>query len=358
MDSKILNLIDSERDNTAVLLDDTSDKMCTVDYFSCLAESIDAFEDRAWNKKEGYKTPNFNSLTTGLEGWDSGLYIFAGLANHGKTAAMINILEDMVMHEENKLFGVYYSLDDSKNKVIPRIVAMRESLPISLITKPGRYQKMIQENHPDAVHIAQQLDKRTEGINRLKSESNKMIVLDSQDIKSDKDLRQSISQIYNYVKSLDEEMNIVVAVDGLKDINFTDMKLTENEKVDAASKFLKDISVELDIVVMSTMHLRKLNGNRRPTTEDLKDSNRLEYESDVIFLVYNDVSRNKEAAKVYSRSGLEDGPKQPILELDWAKNKISSYKGRTFCYFSPEYSKAVECDEDDSKRFNALVYQI
>jgi replicative DNA helicase len=156
---------------------------------------------------------------------------------------------------------------------------------------------------------------------------------------------------------MDEEANIVVAVDGLKDINFVDMKLTENEKVDQASRFLKDISVELDIIVMSTMHLRKLNGNRRPTTEDLKDSNRLEYEADVIFLVYNDVSRNKDAAKIYSRTG-EDGPKQPILELDWAKNKISSYKGRTFCYFSPEYSKSIECDEDDARRFNALVYQI
>ena len=98
-----------------------------------------------------------------------------------------------------------------------------------------------------------------------------MMVLDSQDIKSDKDLRQSIYQIYNYVKSLDEEINIVVAVDGLKDINFTDMALSENEKVDMASRFLKDISVELDIVVMSTMHLRKLNGNRRPDTQDLKD---------------------------------------------------------------------------------------
>jgi replicative DNA helicase len=157
---------------------------------------------------------------------------------------------------------------------------------------------------------------------------------------------------------MDEEANIVVAVDGLKDINFTDLKLTENEKVDTASRFLKDISVELDIIVMSTMHLRKLNGNRRPTTEDLKDSNRLEYEADVIFLVYNDVSRNKEAAKIYSRTGDENAPKQPILELDWAKNKISSYKGRTFCYFSPEYSKSIECDEDDARRFNALVYQL
>lgn len=356
MDTKILNLINGEREEVE-LLSEMDNRVCAIDYFNCLADCIDEFDDKAWNKKEGYKTPKFPSLTEGLEGWDSGLYIFAGLANHGKTAAMINILEDMVTCEENKLFGVYYSLDDNKNKVIPRIVAMRESLPISLIAKPGRYQKMVDEHHPDAVHIAQLLDKRREGIENLKAQSNKMMVLDSQDIKSDKDLRQSIYQIYNYIKSMDEEANIVVAVDGLKDINFTEMNLSENEKVDQASRFLKDISVELDIIVMSTMHLRKLNGNRRPTTEDLKDSNRLEYESDVIFLVYNDVSRNKDAAKIYSRVN-DDSPKQPILELDWAKNKISSYKGRTFCYFSPEYSKSIECVEDDARRFNALVYQI
>ena len=358
MDTRIMNLIDGERDTDVELLSDTDDKVCAVNYFEYLANSIDEFDDRAWNKKEGYKTPNFPSLTTGLEGWDSGLYIFAGLANHGKTAIMVNILEDLVMNPDNKLFGIYYSLDDNKNKVIPRIIAMRESLPIGLISKPGRYQKMVDEQHPDAIHIAQLLDKRTEGIQKLKEQSNKMMVLDSQDIKSDKDLRNSIHQIYNYVKAMDEEANIVVAVDGLKDINFTEMNLTENEKVDTASRFLKDISVELDIIVMSTMHLRKLNGNRRPGTEDLRDSNRLEYEADVIYLVYNDVSRNKDAAKIYTRTGAEDSPKQPVLELDWAKNKMSSYKGRTFCYFAPEYSKAIECQEDDARRFNALVYQL
>lgn len=359
MDINILNLINAERQNIE-LCSEMDNRKCAVDYFNCLSESIDEFNDKAWNKREGYKTPNFPSLTEGLEGWDSGLYIFAGLANHGKTMMLLNLLEDLVMCEDNKLFGVYYSLDDNKNKVIPRIIAMRESLPISLIAKPGRYQRMIDENHPDAIHIAQQLDKRNEGIRKLKENSNKMIVLDSQDIKTSTDLRDSIHQIYNYVKTMDEEANIVVAVDGLKDINFDGIRLTENEKVDEASRFLKDISVELDIIVMSTMHLRKINGNRRPTTEDLKDSNRLEYEADVIFLTYNDVSRNKEAAKIYTRhaNDNENSPKQPIVELDWAKNKISSYKGRTFCYFAPEYSKAVECDEDDSKRFNALVYQL
>ena len=87
-------------------------------------------------------------------------------------------------------------------------------------------------------------------------------------------------------------------------------------------------------------------------------ANTLEFEANVIWLVYNDVSRNKDAAKIFTRTGAEDGPKQPVLELDWAKNKISSYKGRTFCYFAPEYSKTIECNEDDAKRFNALVYQL
>jgi replicative DNA helicase len=357
MDINILNLINAERNTDIELLEDMDNKISAVDYFNCLSDSLDEFDERAWNKREGYKTPNFPSLTDGLEGWDSGLYIFAGLANHGKTMIMTNIMEDLVMNPDNKLFGVFYSLDDNKNKVIPRIIAMRERLPISLIAKPGRYQKMVDEGHPDAINIAQQLDRRTEGIANLRANSNKMMILDSQEIKTDKDLYNSIHQIYNYVKAMDEEANIVVAVDGLKDINFVDMKLTENEKVDIASRFLKDISVELDIIVMSTMHLRKLNGNRRPTTEDLKDSNRLEYEADVIYLVYNEVSRNKDAAKVFSRTS-ETGPKQPILELDWAKNKISSYKGRTFCYFAPEYSKAVECEEEDAKRFNALVYSL
>ena len=357
MDINKLNLINAERNTDIELLEDMDNKISAVDYFNCLSDSLDEFDERAWNKREGYKTPNFPSLTDGLEGWDSGLYIFAGLANHGKTMIMTNIMEDLVMNPDKKLYGVFYSQDDNENKVIPRIIAMRERLPISLIAKPGRYQKMVDEGHPDAINIAQQLDRRAEGIANLRANSNKMMILDSQEIKTDKDLYNSIHQIYNYVKAMDEEANIVVAVDGLKDINFVDMKLTENEKVDIASSFLKDISVELDIIVMSTMHLRKLYGYRRPTTEDLKDSNRLEYEADVKYLVYNEVSRNKDAAKVFSRTS-ETGPKQPILELDWAKNKISSYKGRTFCYFAPEYSKAVECEEEDAKRFNALVYSL
>jgi hypothetical protein len=69
------------------------------------------------------------------------------------------------------------------------------------------------------------------------------------------------------------------------------------------------------------------------------------------------VSENKQSAKIYQNVGA-DGYKRPILEFDWAKNKKSSYKGRTFCYFNPDYSKAIECDEEATKRFNALIYEV
>ena len=50
MDTRIMNLIDGERDTDVELLSDTDDKVCAVDYFNVLANSIDEFDDRAWNK--------------------------------------------------------------------------------------------------------------------------------------------------------------------------------------------------------------------------------------------------------------------------------------------------------------------
>ena len=100
------------------------------DYYNNLANDIDKFDKLAWKTKSGYDTPHFSSFTKNLEGWTPGFYTFAGAANHGKTALLLNVLEDLCTTESNKLFGIFFSLDDSKNKVIPRVVAMRETIPI------------------------------------------------------------------------------------------------------------------------------------------------------------------------------------------------------------------------------------
>ena len=338
--------------------DEMAGKVEIQDYFSNMANDIDVFEDMAWKAKSGYDTPNFPSFTKGLEGWSPGFYTFAGSPNHGKTAVMLNIMEDLCMHAPNKLFGIYFSLDDSKNKVIPRIVAMRETIPIGVVAKPGRYQELINQGHEDTLQFNEWLVKRKAGLESLKSDSNKMAVFDSTEIKTYNQLYDTVKNIYMYVKAQDEEANIVIGIDSLKDIMLDDVKLEQSERIAEVARRVKDISIEFNCIVLSSMHLRKINGNRRPSTDDLREANTLEYELDVCFLVFNDVSKNKQGAKIFRYDDDQDTEKKPVLEVDWAKNKISSYKGVTFCNFSSEYSKCIEVSEPAAEQYALKLYTI
>lgn len=358
MDKNIAELIEKDKDETIELAGDMDGKITAQDFFALMAKDIEIFEEKAWYKGTGYYTPKFPLISKYLEGWESGLYLFAAESNVGKSAIMMNVMEDLCMNADNNLFGIYFSLDDDKNKIIPRIVAMRESIPIGAVSKPGRYKQMIEDGDENALTYQEWLDKRTEGLAKLKTDSNKMMTLDSMDIKDIDQMYEYIKQVINYVKAIDPQMNVCVAIDSIKDIRLSDRfpKMTTNEKSDEVARIVKEWAVELDIIIMSSMHLRKLNGNRRPTLDDLKDSNVLVYEASMIWLLHNDVSKNKQAAKIYHRES-EEGEKQPVIEFDWAKNKVSDYKGRTFAYFAPSFSKAVECGEDASKRFNGLLYE-
>lgn len=360
MREDIKNLLEAKKDETIQTVDELDGKVCATDYFSNMANDIDSFDKFAWENKSGFNSPSFPSFTKGFEGWSPGFYAFAGSANHGKTAIMLNVMEDLCMHAPNKLFGIYFSLDDSKNKVIPRLIAMREVVPINVISKPGRYQEMIDMGHENTLEFQEYLNKRKAGLDALKSDSNKLAVFDSQEIKCWDDLHETVKNIYYYVKAQDEEANIIVGIDSLKDIVLEGAfaKLSTNERVDEISKRVKDMSVAFNCIVFGSMHLRKLNGNRRPTLDDLKDSNTLEFELDCCFLVYNDVSKNKQSAKIFRYDDEQDTEKRPVIEIDWAKNKISSYKGVSFCNFSPEYSKCIEVSEAAAETYNNRLYTL
>lgn len=359
MKDEIKELIDKEKDLEIETIDELEGINVATDFFNNMKNDIDNFDEEAWANKAGYVSPNFPSFTEALEGWTAGLYVFAAQSNSGKTATMLNIQHDLCSYEENKLFGIYYSLDDTRNRVIPRIVAMREDIPINIVAKPARYQQMIEEGHPDSFNISAKLEKRREGLEKLKDDSNKLVIFESEEVELIDDIYEKTEQIYHYIKSIDPEMNIIIAIDSLKDIALNDAsKLSANERMDIISKKVKDLSKKFNCIVFVSMHLRKLNGTRRPTMDDLKDSNILEFESDVVFLLYNDVSKNKQSAKIFYKESETSPEKKPIIEVDWGKNKLSSYKGVTFCNFSPEYNKCIESSEDASQRYSAILYQV
>lgn len=340
----------------------SSEEVIMEDFFKTTLSDLDIFNERCWSKGDGYSMPGYPEMEKNLEGVESGLYLFAGESNSGKSALMMNIIKDMCSYRPNKLFGVYYSLDDSKHEIIPRIIAMEQQIPIASASKPKRFENMINDCDNDNVALySEYLEKRQIGLDKLKSESDLFKVEDSTKIKSSTDLKNHMIKLQTYIKSIDPEMNIIVAIDAINDIKPDSKEFgkieSSTKKIEEVSKFVKDLSVELDIIIFSSTHLRKLNGNRRPTVDDLKEANTLLYEASVVWLVFNDVSKNKGGATIYWNDQSVDGNKGAVIEIDWAKNKKSSFKGRTFTKFMPYFSLCKESNKDEANRFEALIYQ-
>ncbi len=327
------------------------------DFFETTDEELDEFESYTWRKAQGYGIPGFPIAEEKLEGLESGMYLFAGESNSGKTAAMMNLLFKICTSEENKLFGIYYSLDDSKNEIIPRIIAMDKMIPIGVASKPQRYINKIENSEEGSSIYQEWLDLRTQGVQRLKDLKEMFKIIDSTKIKSAEQLYDHIKKVKMYLKAFDPDKNLIIAIDSLNDIRFASKNLKPgNELNSEIARTVKQWAVDFDMPIFGSCHLRKLNGNRRPVLDDLKESGEYVYESSVVWLVHNDVSKNKQAAKIYHNvEGTSE--KMPILELDWAKNKKSSFKGRTYQYFTANMSKLDECPADTMRRYDALVYE-
>lgn len=335
----------------------------SINYYELSRATYEEYEiETEKEEEEGYDTSNFSIFNDKLSGLTKGFYIFAGESNGGKTAIMSNLLKDYGTNLKNKLFAIYYTLDDTVGEVIPRIIAMDQNIPISVAAKPKRYEKFaaitprVKEEEDNINAIKEQLRRRKLGIQLLKEQSHQFMMADGTTLHSFEAIKEHAKKAQEFVKSLDDKNDIIIGIDSISDLRYANKDFKDIKgKYEALAEDLKKLAnTELQIPIFGTAHLRKLNHGGRPSLDDLKDSVRLQYDASVTFLVHNDVSKNKNNAKVfYTREGQEEI--QPIIEVDWAKNKRSQFKGRTFYYFIPEYSKVTECTLQDSERFNNII---
>ena len=353
---------------------DTEDKKSDIligpenDPVRSTIEAYKTFDKIAWNKKSGYKLPHFPFMQKKLEGLDEGLYLFAAESNAGKTSLMSNIMYDACMYEENHLVGLYFSLDDSKQLVIPRVISMIQNIPISASAKPYTYQDLYDkanDSDPNKELYKSYLDKREAGIQKLINNADKFQIRDNNDaITSSEDIYKCIQSMVTYVKGMyGEEYNVIVAIDALDDIRFKNEKFqSDTDRHKMIAKTCKDWATEFHIPVFGSRHLNKIRMDRKPCLDDLKDTSEYVYEATLVFLLYNEVGKKGQSANVfYTRADQQTLPenqreKQPVIEIAWAKNKASSYKGKSYCYFIPEFSKMIEVSEQDKAKYDAISY--
>ncbi|QHW35857.1 AAA family ATPase (plasmid) [Paenibacillus rhizovicinus] len=308
-----------------------------------MVANILSMDNYAWSRgSRGGLATGFDLFDELIEGGaQPGLILFAAAPNVGKSALMLQICKQMA-ERNDRVYVSYHSLDDSNNELMPRYIACDQRITIAQAKMPERFseQKDI-------------LEKRNEGLKNLFRRTDRFGMFDSNHTTSLEGMEQHIKDI---IMTLPEGTRIVIAIDSFNDITVESEKFNNSDaKNTYVAKALKKWTVTYNAVVMCTAHLRK-TGNKRPTVEDLKDTIELQYEANLICLLYSDVGVKEENAAVYWINEDEER-KMPVIEMRIGKNKFGSFKGTRFYEFTPDWSYAVEAPIEDCRRYASLINQ-
>lgn len=250
------------------------------------------------NKRLGFPLTKFKELEKNIDGIQSGFYIIGAETNVGKTAFLTNLFLDILeTSEESK--GLYFSFDDNKDIIINRFISIKTGLRLNQIQKR-------QENKADADNIASAY--------RYLADMHKAGRLDIKDI----------SEI-NHIDALEREIkegadkSLFVFIDGLYNLDiggkFSGLR---EENIDRANK-VKALVDTYRIPIITTGELRKKQRgegkNSKLDINDLMETGKFAYNANLVLLLYAD-----DAEKFKTDD-------EPILKIDYAKNKLSYYKG-------------------------------
>ncbi|UOE58219.1 DnaB-like helicase C-terminal domain-containing protein [Cytobacillus oceanisediminis] len=319
-----------------------------------MLDTIDAVEEYSWTRGEmGGLDWGFDSLNKAFEGLNTGVHLVGGQSNIGKSSFMMQLAWQVAQanripskERPRKAFVLYFSLDDNNNELLPRFVAIDQRIPINVVRFPKKYQ----DN-------ATYMEKRSIGVERLKDSADFINIVDVNNGSDIEYIEKTMEEYHVELQKVDPAYQLVVFIDNFHDITIGDEKLrakTGGEKYDHIADSLTKIATRYDCPIVCTAEFRKLNGNRRPTVEDLRDSVKILYEAKAVMLCYNEVSlRGQQATVNWMRS---DNPnKQAVYEVQIGKNKFSSFKGRCFFEFIPEMAYFREVPEAGAQRYAQMI---
>lgn len=303
-------------------------------------DRLDQADKYMWNRDpaKAIKTrhPIFNRALEG--GFEQGLYILGAAPNTGKTAMLMDLINDIVELNDDILVAMV-SLDDAMHKIVSRFIAVNQKLMIKEVKNPKDFL-----DEPGVI------EKRAKGMQFLKDKSESFQFFDSRDGSFIEDWEEKLQ---GWRLTLPAGTRIMLIFDSFSDLRSRDYKGDKEEEYIART--VKEWTNEYDCIVLGTAHMRKSNGKKRPVRDDLRGANTLEYEADLIWLLYNEVKAEKEAATVYWTEQ-DNAFKQPVLELNFSKNKITDFDGVLFYHFSPARNFLLEASEDRQTAYMTSVY--
>jgi hypothetical protein len=275
-----------------------------IDYATELRERFVIDDSRDPNKPLGFPLTKFKQLGEHTDGIQPGFYHLAAESNIGKTAVFTNLALDLL--ETNPDVSVmYFSLDDARRYTAYRFLSILSQLHINKIQKP----------QIDPANFNKIVDARNKFLDLV--DTGRLIVKDLGDI-------THIDQLKTIITSVNDLTKLVVFVDGLYNLEVTadGNQGIRIENIERAQK-IKQIVDTYKIPFLSTGELRKKmkteGKNTKPTLHDLMETGKYAYNANVVWLL--------------SSHTVDPLTNVDTLSLEFAKNKLSDFKGEQYLKF-------------------------
>ena len=279
-------------------------------------------------KMNTFKT--FYRLTEGIPSKASFITL-GGLPNVGKTSLLRAMVWDMLTANDD-LIVLFFSFDDPFSKTLFSFLSISSKLRINDFRRAG---VNIQSERKKQVWNSA-WDKFING------EIYKRLLIKDATVGSS---ISTMEQYLNYYRKMYPDKKFLVALDSLhklRDFGGKDLR----DKYSRISAQLKELTTKYNIPLISIVELRKLQ-NSRPSTQDIKETVNIEYDSDMIWLLHQEYHNSRDSFMVKQINSMSGTKIIPVDELIVAKNKEGDFKGSIYMYFLTEISRFEDVPENE-----------
>jgi replicative DNA helicase len=283
-----------------------------------------------------------------LLGIQSKLYLLAGGPSHGKTALMLQMAR-LLADFNDDLFCIFISLDDAFSTVLSRVVASDVVIPSTAVTTPAVYSE-------DVLGM-QYLKNREIGIERMLKRIDRFMIIGQEESNEDVDaVVEFAKQIKADLALAGSKRKPVLFIDKFHDLKAPRMRGTDEQtQLKYIGIQLKKLTTQHEIPVFATAEIRKLEGFKRPTKADVRETIKTEYNCDLIMLIYNEYEVRGDSAKIFYYDDEEN--KHGVIEVNVAKNKINGRTGYLFYHLNKECCSLVEADLTLAHKYKSVITQ-
>lgn len=318
-----------------------------------MLQTIKEVDEYSWKRGEiGGLDWGVEQFNKAFEGLNTGVHLIAGQSNVGKSGICMQLAWQIAQanqvpteRQPKKAFVLYFSLDDSNNELLPRLVAIDQKIPINAVRFPKKYQ--------DNQHF---MSRREIGFKNLEDSVMHINMMDVNEGSDIEHIEETTEKYALELAQVDPNYQIVIFIDNFHDVTVRDVNFGAdgNGKYDYIADQLSRIATKFDCPIICTAEFRKLNGNRRPKLDDIRESVKIVYEAKAIILCYNEVGLRGQQAQIFWNK--EETPdKQPVFEAHIGKNKFGSFKGRIYFEFMPEMSYFREVPDAGAVRYSQMI---